>query len=234
MSERKTRADGELRARGVVFDLDGTLTDNMDLHMDAFGVFARRHGLPPLTLATRARLDGKRNRDIFPILFGRPLSEGELHALSDEKESLYRELSRGRLRPLAGLHDLLAALERRGVPAAVATAAPALNVPHTLGELGLLERLAHVVRSEEVPHGKPHPDVFLAAAGRIGVAPEACLAFEDAPIGLVAARAAGMVCVAVTTSFSAADFGAHGAEPDAAVRDFTEFLDGPGAWLREP
>lgn len=233
MSDATVTAGVELRARGVVFDLDGTLTDNMALHMDAFDAFVRRHGLPALTLAARARLDGKRNRDIFPVLFGRALDEDELRALSDEKESLYRELSRGRLQPLAGLRALLAALERHGVPVAVATSAPALNVPHTLGELGLALRLTRVVRSEQVPRGKPHPDVFLAAAESIGVAPEACLAFEDAPIGLRAARAAGMACVAVTTSFSAAEFSAHGAAPDASVRDFTEFLAGPGAWLRE-
>lgn len=232
MSEAASAQAFELQARGVVFDLDGTLTDNMPLHMDAFDVFVRRHGLPPLTLATRARLDGQRNSEILPFLFGRALEADELHALADEKEALYRELSRGRLRPLAGLHELLAALVRRGVPAAVATSAPALNVPHTLGELGLLEHLPHVVRSEQVPRGKPHPDVFLAAAERIGVAPGACLAFEDAPIGLRAARAAGMACVAVTTSFSLADFEQHDAQPDLAVRDYDEFLRMAGAWLR--
>lgn len=215
-----------------MFDLDGTLTDNMGLHMNAFDVFVRRHGLAPLTRQARARLDGKRNRDIFPLLFGRALDEDELRALSDEKEALYRELSRGRLRPLRGLHELLARLAHHRLPVALATSAPAENVPHTLGELGLVERLADVVRSDQVPRGKPFPDVFLAAAERIGVAPGDCLAFEDAPQGVSAARAAGMLCVAVTTTFSAADFAAHGATPDAVVRDFSEFLEGPGAWLR--
>jgi HAD superfamily hydrolase (TIGR01509 family) len=217
--------------RGVVFDLDGTLVDNMDLHAEAFSAFLERHRLPPFTTEMRARLDGQRNRDIFPIIFGRPLSEDDLRRFAGEKERLYREGSGGRLRPLGGLGTLLEQLAALGVPAAVATSAPAENVVHTLRELGLSERLSVVVRSDEVPRGKPAPDVFLAAARLIGADPTACLAFEDAPAGLRAARAAGMRCVAVTTSFTREAFAAHGADPDWAVRDFDEFLAGAGRTL---
>ena len=98
------------RARGFVFDLDGTLVSNMDLHVEAWTRFTERHGLPPFTLEVRAKLDGKRNSDIFPIIFERALSPGEIDNYADEKESLYREISRGRLRPLPGLDRLLGAL----------------------------------------------------------------------------------------------------------------------------
>jgi HAD superfamily hydrolase (TIGR01509 family) len=222
------------RARGFVFDLDGTLVANMGLHQEAFARFNDRHGLPRLTDEMRARLDGKRNRDIFPVLFGQALPPEELRRYADEKEALYRELSRGRLVPLAGLTRLLDALERRGLPSALATSAPLENVAHTLGELGLAGRLTRVVRSDMVPRGKPHPDVFLAAAQLIEVAPAECLAFEDAPAGVLSARAAGMTCVAVTTTFPAGTFAANGAEPDLEVPDFDAFLEGPGAWLLEP
>lgn len=224
---------GSLRARGLVFDLDGTLVDNMAVHAEAFTIFVGRHGLPPLTLADRARLDGKRNRDIFPDLFGRPLDEDFLQACIREKEGLYRELSHGRLEPLSGLPSLLDALDAARIPAAVATSAPVENVVHTLGELRLGHRLTRVVRSDEVPRGKPFPDVFLAAARLIGLAPEQCLAFEDAPAGLVAARAAGMTCAAVTTSFSAQDLAIHDATPDLAVRDYDAFLRVAHEWLED-
>ena len=210
--------------RGVVFDLDGTIVDNMAVHAEAFAIFVDRHGLPPLTPADRARLDGKRNRDIFPDLFGRSLAEDFLQACIHEKESLYRELSRGRLEPVRGLLPLLDALDAAAVPAAIATSAPAENVAHTLRELRLGERLTHVARSDRVARGKPFPDVFLAAAELIAVAPAQCLAFEDAPAGLLAARAAGMTCVAVTTGFSAEILATLGAAPDLAVRDYDEFL----------
>lgn len=219
---------------GVVFDLDGTLVDNMPIHAKAFEAFVERHGLPPFDERSRARLDGKRNRDIFPVLFGRDMTQGEIHRLSEEKESLYRALSRGRLAPLRGLERLLSLLEARGIPVAIATSSPAENVPHTLGEIGMQERLTHVARSDTVPHGKPHPDVFLAACALIGVPATRCVAFEDAPIGIVAARAAGMECVAVTTTFSAAAFVSHGAPTSVAVADFAEYLEGAGRWLTEP
>jgi beta-phosphoglucomutase-like phosphatase (HAD superfamily) len=162
-----------------------------------------------LTADMRARLDGKRNRDIFPILFERDLSEDDQRRFAEEKEAVYRELSRGRLAPLPGLVPLLDVLDRRRLPTALATSAPLENVTHTLSELGLTRRLTHVVRSDTVARGKPHPDVFLAA------------------------RAAGMRCVALTTSFAAGTFAAHGAPPDAEVADFDAFLAGPGAWLLE-
>jgi len=217
-----------MSVRGVVFDLDGTLVDNMALHAQAFTAFMSRHALPPLDAGGRARLDGKRNADIFPDLFGRTLPLEELRAYAEEKEGLYRELSRGRLSPLAGLERLLERLGACGIPFAVATSGPAENVRHTLAETGLAARLAVVVRGDEVPRGKPHPDIFLAAAERIGVAASACLAFEDSPMGVVAARAAGMTCIAVTTSFSAEAFQAAGVVPDALVADFDAFLTGRG------
>jgi beta-phosphoglucomutase len=210
--------------RGIVFDLDGTLVDNMPFHVEAFARFAQRHGLPPLDKTLRGRLDGKRNRDIFPILFGRPLGDAEFRVYEDEKEGLYRELSRGGLRPLPGLLPLLDLLAARGIASGVATSAPAPNVAHTLAELGLSARLATVVRSDEVAHGKPAPDVFMETARRLGVPPLACLAFEDAPAGVVSAQAAGMRCVALTTSFTPEAFASHGSSPDACSADYEPIL----------
>ncbi|MGE0040448.1 MAG: HAD family hydrolase [Vicinamibacterales bacterium] len=204
----------------VIFDLDGTLVDNMALHAEAFAAFAARHGLPPLTLADRARLDGRRNSEIFPVLFGREMPRDEWLAYETEKESLYRELSRGRLAPLAGTTALLDRLESARIPIAVATSAPEPNVNHTLHEIGLAGRFPVIVRGDQVGRGKPAPDVFLAAAETLGREASACLVFEDAPMGITAARAAGMPVVAVTTSFEAGHLLGLADPPDLAVPDF--------------
>jgi HAD superfamily hydrolase (TIGR01509 family) len=214
-----------------VFDLDGTLADNMHWHAEAFHRFVRRHGLPPLTPDIRRAIDGKRNVEIMPILFDRPLSAGEIDALAFEKEELYRELSRGKVRPVAGAPALIETLERAGVPWAVATSAPRANVAHTLGELGLSTRAAAIALSDEVPRGKPFPDVYLRAAELVGVPPWACLAFEDAPVGVAAARTAGMRCLALTSTFPADVFAASDPPPDATYPDFEAYLAGEGAWL---
>jgi beta-phosphoglucomutase len=217
--------------RGAIFDLDGTIVDNMPIHVEAFAIFAERHGLPPLTLDDRKRLDGRRNSEIFPDLFGRPLTEADQQAFAEEKEALYRGLSVGRLTPVNGLIRLLDRLDARAVPVAIATSAPPENVTHTLAELGLSSRLACIVRGDQVTRGKPFPDVFLAAATRLGVAPVDCVAFEDAPAGIIAARAAGMRTVAVSNSFTPDVFLAPSVGADVVVRDFEEYLAGPGGWL---
>ena len=221
----------EFRPHGVVFDLDGTLTDNMVWHAEAFGLFLRRHGLPEMTMAMRQRLDGKRNSEIFPILFERELTIDELRAFAEEKESAYRELSRARLQPLPGALALLERLAARGIGVAVATSAPEKNVAHTLSAIGLADRIGVITRSDAVPRGKPFPDVFLGAARELGVAPESCLAFEDAPVGVAAARSAGMRCAAITSTFSAETLAASDLPPDAAYRDFEAYLESDGRWL---
>lgn len=210
--------------RAVIFDIDGTIVDNMHLHAEAFAVFAERHGLPPLTTEDRARLDGRRNSEIFPILFKRDVPREEWQAYEREKEGLYRELSKGRLAPMKGLQLLIEQLRDSGTPMALATSAPELNVIHTLSELGLADVFPVIVRGDQVPRGKPAPDVFLEAARRLQVVPADCLVFEDAPMGIEAAHAAGMAVVALTTSFQAAHFAGLERPPLFTCCDFDEFL----------
>ena len=210
--------------RGIIFDIDGTLVDNMHLHAEAFAVFAERHGLPPLTQADRARLDGRRNSEIFPILFKREVPREEWLAYEHEKEGLYRELSRGRLSPLNGLHDLIERLRVERIPIALATSAPKPNVVHTLAELDLAAEFPVIVRGDEVARGKPAPDVFIEAARRLGVDAADGLVFEDAPMGIAAAQAAGMRVVALTTSFGASHFEQLNPPPTYVCADFEAFL----------
>jgi len=196
----------------------------MHLHAEAFGVFAERHGLPPLTQADRARLDGRRNSEIFPILFKREVSREEWQAYEHEKESLYREISKGRLSPMKGLAALITQLKEEAIPVALATSAPKPNVTHTLAELSLSDAFPVIVRGDEVPRGKPAPDVFIEAARRVGVEAADCLVFEDAPMGIEAAQAAGMRVVALTTSFQASHFAQLTPPPTFVCCDFEQFL----------
>jgi beta-phosphoglucomutase len=210
--------------RAAIFDLDGTIVDNMALHAEAFAVFAERHGLPPLTPADRAKLDGRRNSEIFPVLFDREMTREEWLAYEHEKEGLYRKLSRGRLTVVSGMQTLLARLNANGVAIALATSAPELNVVHTLNEIGLHDAFPVIVRGDQVPRGKPAPDVFIEASRQLDVPPEHCVVFEDAPMGITAAHAAGMRVVAIASSFSAAQFKALAEPPDLVCRDFDELL----------
>lgn len=213
--------------KAVIFDIDGTLVDNMHLHAEAFAMFVERHGLPPLTKEDRAKLDGRRNSEIFPILFNRDVPRDEWLAYEHEKEGLYRELSRGRLTPMNGLHELIEVLRAENIAIALATSAPKANVVHTLAELELAAEFPVIVRGDEVGRGKPAPDVFIEAARRLGVDPRDCLVFEDAPMGIEAAHAAGMRVVALTTSFSADHFQQLPFPPTFVCADFAEYLAAP-------
>jgi beta-phosphoglucomutase len=110
----------------------------------------------------------------------------------------------GRLKALPGVFDFLAAAYRRHLKVALASSAAAIKVEHNLREVGLTFRsFEAVVDAKDVKLKKPHPDIFLTAAQRLGLRPAACLVVEDAVVGVEAAKAAGCRCLALTTSFPA-------------------------------
>jgi HAD superfamily hydrolase (TIGR01509 family) len=184
-----------------VFDLDGTLVDNMRFHVEAWVAIAARLGrgdLPPERFSRDWA--GRKNAELFALVLGRPVGGEELARLEEEKEGHYRALYAPHLAPLPGALALLERLHRAGVPVAIATSAPPPNRAFVLDGLGLRGRVAHVVGAEDAARGKPHPDLFLAAARALGLPPDTCLAFEDAVSGVQAAVAAGMETVGVTTT----------------------------------
>lgn len=188
------------RFRAAVFDMDGTLVDNMRFHTRAWVALASRLGRPVDPTVFEHEHAGKKNDEILPWLVGRELSRAELDALAHEKESTYRELYRSELTPMPGLLAFLDRLERGGVACAVATAAPPGNRELVLGGLDIARRFAKVIGAEHAPRGKPSPDIDLAAARELGLEPAVCLAFEDAVNGVLSARAAGMPAVGVLTT----------------------------------
>lgn len=205
------------RPAGAIFDLNGTLVDDLAYHFQAWRELGARLG-KTLDDAFLQSINGLKNEDILPRITGRPLSADELRALEDEKESRYRALYRPHLTAVRGADALLERLRADGTKLAVASSAPPDNRAMVLGGLGWTARFDAVVASEGLP-GKPAPDVFLAAARAIGVPPAACVAFEDAENGVRAAVAAGMRVVGITTTLDAATLRSAGAAITAAHFD---------------
>ncbi len=205
--------------RAVLFDLDGTLVDNMPFHIEAWIETARALGRE-ITAATVMRdFAGRRNEEILPALLGRAMSPAEVGAIADTKESRYRELYAPHVTPVRGTVALLDDLAAHGVLVGIASAAPKPNRDFVLDRLGLRDRFRVIVGAEEVSRGKPEPDLFLLGAARLGVDPGAVLVFEDAHLGVQAAVAAGMIACGVTTGEPAAVLAAAGAmttAPDLA------------------
>jgi beta-phosphoglucomutase family hydrolase len=192
--------------RAFIFDMDGTIVDNMAFHTQSWlAFFAQRgHQLDPDAFFRDTA--GRQGHEIMRAYLGADLPDADAALLDAEKEAGYRELYGPHRKTVDGFDGLIAQAKLRGVKLAVATAAPNANITFTLDGLDLRRHFDAVVGAADVARGKPNPDVFLAAAERCGVAPEHCIVFEDAPLGVEAARRAGMRAVVLTTTLPASAF----------------------------
>lgn len=206
------------KVRAVIFDMDGTMIDNMAYHKKAWRAFLKQHHMDVSDEEFRRKVSGKKNDQIFRTLFQRDLSQHELEAYADEKEALYRKLYEPEIREVEGLVRLVHQLYEHDIQTAIATTAPAKNREFGLRALGLENAFDIILGEEHVEQGKPHPEIYLKAAIKLGVDPAECLVLEDSPPGVQSAKAAGMTCVGILTSHSAEDI--H--ESDATENDFTE------------
>ena len=210
-------------ARALIFDMDGTIVDNMRFHDDAWESWHVSNNLPFDRETFSARTAGMALGEIVGPYFPDATAD-EIAAMGDAKEALYREAYRPHVAATTGLLELMARADAARVPMAVGTAAPPPNIDVVLDTLGLRQRFATIVSPSQGFRGKPHPDMFLAAAERMKVDPADCIVFEDAPLGVEAARRAGMRAVALLTLLGAEAFSGYD-NLIASVPDFTA-LDG--------
>jgi beta-phosphoglucomutase family hydrolase len=184
----------------AIFDWDGVILDSSRQHEASWQLLARENGLP-LPPDFFRRSFGMKNERIIPELLGWTRDPERVRQLGDRKEALYRELIRREgVQPLPGVRAWLETLRGAGIPCAVGSSTPRRNIDCVMDALGLRGFFRVIVAGEDVTRGKPHPEVFLRAAERLGVPPSRCVVFEDAHVGLEAARAAGMKVVGVATT----------------------------------
>jgi HAD superfamily hydrolase (TIGR01509 family) len=204
----------------VLFDMDGVLVDSEPIINAAairalaeFGISARPADFEPFVGAGEDRYVG---------------GVAELHGRTYVAEmkrrtyDWYLKLLPSMGKAFPGARELVELLHHRRVPCAVASSADRVKVEANLTQvLGIaLDRFAAIVTGEDVVRRKPYPDIFLEAARRLDIPPPACCVIEDAVHGVEAAKAAGMRCVAVTTSFPAEALVAAGADlVRAAIRE---------------
>ena len=197
--------------KGLLFDMDGTLVDNLAYHFMAFEEYAKREGyelLEPLTL----KHNGMHLKDIFPALLGeKVVAEQGLEKLSNGKEATYRDMYRPLIAPIAGLIELLQAAKEAGVKCAIGSSGCRENVEMIIEGLDIAELIDASISGSDVTHGKPHPEIFIKAYEALGLKAEECVVFEDAANGIVAGLAAGCKCVGITTSATAETLNEAGA-----------------------
>ncbi len=188
--------------RAALFDMDGVIVDNRDAHLRAFEVFADRHGIRGFDAQELLPYFGSTNAVIMSRLFGRDdLPTEEVERLSQEKEAIYRELYDPIMQPADGLVALLEVLRGAGIRIAVGSSAPRVNVDFVLERCGIAAYFDAVASGSEIRRSKPDPEVYLLAARKLGVAGSECVVFEDAFVGMEAARRAQARVVAVASTF---------------------------------
>ncbi len=185
-------------AIAALWDMDGVLVESAPFHFVAWQRIWAELGLSVSEADFRKNF-GQRNDTIIRDMLG-GVSLEIVNSIGSKKEVYYRDAVKGHVAALPGAIDLLQSLRADGFRCAIASAAPRANVELILSELGVSSLFDALVSYEDVTRGKPDPQVYLLAAERVSVAPLRCLVLEDAVAGVEGAKAAGMACIAVTST----------------------------------
>lgn len=191
--------------RAVVFDMDGLLVDSEAVFRDSMMHVAqeRGHDLPLEVFLRMVGLPGPSSRAVALAHFGEDFPIDDFNAAVWAHAKAHHDEIGVALK--AGVIELLDHLDQAGLPRAVATSSSHAAVEHQLGRGGILERFQAIVAAGDYARGKPNPDPFLTAAGRLDVDPVYCLALEDSHNGVRAAHAAGMMTIMVPDLLAATD-----------------------------
>lgn len=190
----------------ALFDWDGVIIDSSAQHEKSWERMSREDGLP-LAPDYFKHSFGMKNENIIPDLLGWATDPEEVKRLSLRKESLYRAIvASDGMDALLGVEPWLKQLQATGVPCVIGSSSCRENIEVVIDQIGLRSYFKGIISGDDVVHGKPAPDIFLKAAAVAGVAPARCVVFEDAHVGIQAARRAEMKVVAVTTTHPSASF----------------------------
>jgi len=189
------------RPRAVVFDLDGLMFNTEELYQEVGGKLLRRRGYE-LTPELLDQMMGRPSAVALQIMIDTHLLKATVEELLAETDELFPEILAARLAPMPGLLDLLTALEDHKIAKGIATSSRRSFALHVLGHFNFAPRFSPILTSEDITEGKPHPEIYLKAAQRLGISPVEMLVLEDSQNGCRAALAAGAVTVAVPGAHS--------------------------------
>lgn len=183
-----------------IFDLNGTMIDDMEYHSRAWYDILNHDLKAGLTeQQVKVEMYGK-NAELLERIFGKSyFSPEKEREISNEKERRYQQAFLPHLSLIKGLDLFLQQCQKDGILLAVGTAAIPINVDFVLDGLNIRHYFKAVVSADDVVNSKPDPETFLKCAEILNILPQNCIVFEDAPKGVEAALNAGMKCVAITT-----------------------------------
>ncbi|MHA1296188.1 MAG: HAD family hydrolase [Promethearchaeota archaeon] len=183
----------------VIFDMDGVLADTGEIHFESWVKMASEINVE-FTKKFFNETFGQQSPTITRKLVGDKFDEKKIMELANRKEKYYRDLVKDKLKPLPGVLDLLTELKKYNFKLAVGSSGPPENVDLLLKTLKIKDLFDVIITSADVNKSKPHPDVFLKVSEKLNISPDKCIVIEDAPVGIEAARRAGMRSIALTTT----------------------------------
>lgn len=185
--------------RAIIFDLDGTLIDAFCGHVESYNLALKSMGLSPVKPKVFNKYYGQTGIEISRQLLNKPFIDKDVEKLTALKHKFYDEMGDGHIKALPGAVELVNALFERKIPMAVASSSTRSAINAALRQVGIRDKVNDIVSANDIENSKPHPEIFLKAAKKLNVPPANCVVFEDSPWGVMAAKAAGMKCIAVTT-----------------------------------
>ncbi len=191
--------------KAVIFDLDGTMINNMMVHHQAWQNKLAEYGIELTLEEVQERIHGV-NVEILEREFPGRFTLEERIRIAKEKEETYRRIYASELELLTGLPELLHDLKSANILMGVGSAAPPKNVNFVLNSLDLWHYFVAVRHSDDVERGKPDPQVYEILLDELGVNPNDCVIFEDSRTGAIAASRSGCKVVVVTTTHQPAEF----------------------------
>jgi len=212
------------RPAAFIFDLNGTMINDMEFHSTAWFDILNDELKAGLTREQVERQMYGKNEELLVRVFGEGRFTGEeMATISRKKELSYQRAFRPHLQLIAGLPAFLEKADHHHIMMGIGSAAIPFNIDFVLDNLAIRHYFGVIVSADDVRISKPHPETFLRAAEGLGVPPDACIVFEDAPKGVEAAQSAGMQCVVLTTMHGKEEFLAY---PNVVgyIADYTDPL----------
>ncbi|QDW24769.1 HAD family phosphatase [Pedobacter sp. KBS0701] len=202
--------DFNFKPKALLFDLNGTMINDMEYHTLAwYSIMTEDLGAKLDYANVKKEMYGK-NHEVLERVFGKDkFSPAEIERLSVDKEKRYQEGYLPHLALIAGLDNFLERAKAAQIPMAIGSAAIPFNIDFVVDGLNIRHYLDAIVSADDVKMSKPDPETFLKAAAALGVAPADCLVFEDAPKGVESALNAGMQCLVLTTTHSREEFNGY-------------------------
>jgi len=189
------------KKKAVIFDLDGVISDTQRLHFEVDIEVLKRKGID-FSFKRIKKYAGVSDREFFRELIfkKKKFSEKEMEKIIEMKYEILFEKMKKNLKPIKGVIELIKRLKRNSFRLGVASSSPKKAVNFILSSLKIKKYFNVILSRGDILRAKPDPEIYLKAAKLLRLKPEDCVVIEDSPSGIMAAKLAGMKCIAITTS----------------------------------